>query len=79
MPIHYRVIQYPKPMVQMAYCDLSHTFQVTNVSQHVLVILLWGILMFPLVKQTVSIYSRKQRIKILCRRFIDGKTNSAIF
>ena len=30
-------------MVQMAFCDLSHTFhkQVTNVSQHVFVILLW--------------------------------------
>ena len=37
-------------MVQMAFCDLSHTFhkQVTNVSQHVLVILLWGILTSPL-------------------------------
>ena len=33
-------------MVQMAFCDLSHTFykQVTNVSQHVFVIILWGIL-----------------------------------
>ena len=37
-------------MVQIAYCDLLHTFhkQVTNVSQHVFVILLWGILMSPL-------------------------------
>ena len=37
-------------MVQMAFCDLLHTFhkQVTNVSQHVFVILLWGILMSPL-------------------------------
>ena len=33
-------------MVQMAFCDLSYTFhkQVTNVSQHVFVILQWGIL-----------------------------------
>ena len=33
-------------MVQMAFCDLSHTFhkKVTNVSQHVFVIPLWGIL-----------------------------------
>ena len=39
-------------MVQMAFCDFSHTFhkQVTNVSQHVFVILLWGILMSPLMK-----------------------------
>ena len=34
VPIHYIVIQYPQQMVQMAYCDLSHTYykQVTNVS-----------------------------------------------
>ena len=40
----------PQQMVQMAFCDLSHTFhkQVTNVSQQVFVILLWGILMSPL-------------------------------
>ena len=44
------VIRYPQQMVQMAFCDLSHTFhkQVTNVSQHVFVILLWGILTSPL-------------------------------
>ena len=44
------VIQYPKQMVQMAFCDLSHTFhnQVTNVYRHVFVILLWGILKSPL-------------------------------
>ena len=37
-------------MGQMAFCDLSHTFhkQVINVSQHVFVILLWGILTSPL-------------------------------
>ena len=37
-------------MLQMAFCDLSHTFhkQVTNVSQHVVAILLWGILTSPL-------------------------------
>ena len=31
-------------MVQMAFCDLSHTFhkKVTNVSHHFFVILLWG-------------------------------------
>ena len=48
-PIHYIVILYPQPMVQMTFCDLSHTFhkQVTNVSQCVFVILLWGILMSP--------------------------------
>ena len=34
----------------MAFCDLSHTFhkQFTNISQHVFVILLWGILMSSL-------------------------------
>ena len=34
----------------MAFCDLSHTFykQVTNFSQHVFVILLWGVLTSPL-------------------------------
>ena len=38
-------------MVQMAFCDLSHMFckHVTNVFQHVFVILLWGILMSPLI------------------------------
>ena len=48
--IHYIVIWYPKQMVQMAFCDLSHTHhkQVTKVSQHVFVILLWGILTSPL-------------------------------
>ena len=37
-------------MEQMAFCDLSHTYhkQVTNVSQHVFVILGWGILTSPL-------------------------------
>ena len=42
-------------MLQMAFCDLSHTFHkhVTNVSQHVFVILLWGILTSPL-KQVVK-------------------------
>ena len=41
-------------MVQMAFCDLLHTFhkQVTNISQHVFVILLWGIVMSPLGKIT---------------------------
>ena len=49
MPIHYKVIRYPQQMVQMAFCDLSPTFhkQVTNFSQHVFVILLWGILTSP--------------------------------
>ena len=39
----------PQQMVQMAFCDLSHTIhkRVTNVSQHVFVILLWGIRDFP--------------------------------
>ena len=38
-------------MVQMAFCDLLHKFhkQFTNVSQHVFVILLWGILTSPLI------------------------------
>ena len=42
----------PQQIVQMALCDLSHTFhkQVSNVSQHVFVILLWGILMSPLLR-----------------------------
>ena len=49
LSIHYIVIRYPQQIVQMAFCDLSHTFhkQVTNVSQQVFVILLWGILMSP--------------------------------
>ena len=56
MPIHHIVIRYPQQMVQMAFCDLSHTFhkQVTNVSQHVFVILLCGILMPPLILSTIS-------------------------
>ena len=35
----------------MAFCDLSHTIhkQVTNVSQHVFVIIPWGILTCPLI------------------------------
>ena len=50
LPVHYIVILNPQQMVQMAFCDLSHTFhkQVTNVSQHAFVILLWGILTSPL-------------------------------
>ena len=45
-------------MVQMAFCDLSHTFhkQVTNVSQPVVVILLWGILMSNIVIPIVEVY-----------------------
>ena len=37
-------------MIHMAFCDLLYTFhkQVTNVSQYVFVILLWGILTSPL-------------------------------
>ena len=37
-------------MVRLVFCDLSHAFhkQVPNVSQHVFVILLWGILTSPL-------------------------------
>ena len=31
LPIHYIVIRYPQQMVQMGLCDLSHTYQVTNV------------------------------------------------
>ena len=44
-------------MVQMAFCDLLHTFhkQVTSVSQHVFVILLWGILKFPLTSHNVTL------------------------
>ena len=36
----------------MAFCDLSHTFhkQTTYVSQHVFVILLWGIMTSPLTR-----------------------------
>ena len=50
LPIHYIVIQYPQRLLQMAFCDLSHTFhkQVTIISQHVCVILLWGIFSSPL-------------------------------
>ena len=47
-------------MVQMALCDSSHTFpkQITNVSHHVFVNLLWGIAMFPLtnIKLFVDIF-----------------------
>ena len=34
LPIHYIVIRYPQQMVQMAFCDLLHTYhkQVANVS-----------------------------------------------
>ena len=44
-------------MVQMAFCDSSHTFhkQLTNVSHHVFVILLWGILKSPLIIDLRSI------------------------
>ena len=51
---HYTKLTLPSAytlhIVQMAFYDLSHTFhkQVTNVSQHVFVILLWGILTSPL-------------------------------
>ena len=49
LPIHYIVIRYPQQMVQMVFCDLSHTFHnVTNVSQHVFVILLSEVLTSPL-------------------------------
>ena len=46
VPIHYIVNRYPQQMVQMPFCELSHIFhkQITNVSQHLFVILLWGIL-----------------------------------
>ena len=46
-------------MVQMTFCDLSHTFhkQVTNVSKHVFVIVLWGILMSPLEYSVANILS----------------------
>ena len=46
---HNMVVQYTLRMVQMAFCDLPHTFhkQVTNVSQHVFVIILWGIFTSP--------------------------------
>ena len=45
-------------MVQMASCDLSHTYhkQVTNVSQHVFVILLWGMLTSPLNIHPVGVW-----------------------
>ena len=36
LPINYIVVQYPQQMVQMAFCDLLHTFhkQITYVSQY---------------------------------------------
>ena len=45
----------------IAFCDLSHTFhkQVTNVSEHVFVILLWGILTSPL--STSRLINHKKR------------------
>ena len=48
--IHRHIGTGSQQMVQMAFCDLSHTFhkQVTNVSQHVFVIVLRGILTSPL-------------------------------
>ena len=63
------VIRYPQQMVQMAFCDLSHTFhkQVINVSKHFFVILLWGILMSPLINNNFVI------IQILIfTQYIDG-------
>ena len=58
LPIHHIIIRYPQLMVQMSFCDLSHTFhkQVTNVSQHVFVILLWGMLMSPLIQLGTAVY-----------------------
>ena len=58
LPMHYIVIGYPQQMVQMAFCDLSHTFhkQVTNVSQHVFAILLWGMLCLPFKQAKVFHY-----------------------
>ena len=46
----------PQQILQMAFCDLSHTFhkQVTNVSRHVFVILLWGILTSPRKRPCIS-------------------------
>ena len=43
-------------MVQMVFRELSHIFhkQFTNVSQHVFVILLWGILTSPLTFKTFT-------------------------
>ena len=60
LSIHYLIIQYPQQMVQMAFCDLSHTFQkqITNVFQHIFVILLWGILTFQ--------HSPVQKPHLLC-------------
>ena len=59
MPIHYIVIRYPQQIVQMAFCDLSHTVhkQVTNVSQHVFVILLWRILTSQFKNKGIWIYT----------------------
>ena len=56
-PLPIQIVIYQ--IVQMAFCDLSHTFhkQVTNVSQHVFVILLWEILMSPLTMAAASIFS----------------------
>ena len=43
-------------MVKMAFCDSLYTFhkQVSNVSQHVFVIVLWGILTSPLITITIT-------------------------
>ena len=51
-------------MVQIAFCDLSHTFhkQVTNVSKQVFVILLWGILTSHL---KISDYNMYEQVTIL--------------
>ena len=50
------------PTIQMAYRDILHTFhkQVTNVSLHVFVILLLGILTFPL---TIISFLSKRNVK----------------
>ena len=47
-------------MVQMAFCDLPHIFpkQVTNVSQYVFVILLWGILTLSWKRQADQVAAR---------------------
>ena len=61
-------------MVQMAFCDLLHTFhkQVANVSQHVFVILLWGILTSPLSTLDLVV-ARLACTRIYWWEIIDGK------
>ena len=70
LPIHYILIQ-----VSRDFCDLSHSFhkQVTNVSQHAFVILLWGILTSPLSTSIQFLF----QLEIITRHVINMACSTA--